>query len=136
MKQIIQETFGGICELKIRSIEEPKVSPFSAIIQTKYVPILPWDWLGEEGFLQNIHPVQLPTVIGYSFTGIVQDVEALRNKKLIGQAVFGANPGGTASELINSQITPIIFPVPKDVSLYYSEFLTCNFNVVAFKLNY
>lgn len=117
MKQIIQKNFNGIDNLEIVETTNIKKSPFSAIIKTKYIPILPWDWMGEEGRLQGIHPVQLPTTIGYSFSGIVQEVGSLRNQKLVGQAVFGANPGGTASEVINSQIPPIIFPVPKGVSL-------------------
>lgn len=117
MKQIIQKSFNGIDDLKIVEATNIKKSPFSAIIKTKYIPVLPWDWMGEEGRLQGIHPVQLPTTIGYSFSGIVQEVGSLRNRKLVGQAVFGANPGGTASEAINSQIPPIIFPIPKGVSL-------------------
>lgn len=117
MKQIIQKSFNGIDDLKIVEATNIKKSPFSAIIKTKYIPVLPWDWMGEEGRLQGIHPVQLPTTIGYSFSGIVQEVASLRNRKLVGQAVFGANPGGTASEVINSQIPPIIFPIPKGVSL-------------------
>ncbi|WP_412989392.1 NADP-dependent oxidoreductase [Pediococcus siamensis] len=117
MKRIIQENFGGIEGLQIRTVPKPRVTPFSALIKTSYVPILPWDWKGEAGELQAIHPVRLPTTIGYSFSGIVEEVGALRNQKLVGQAVFGANPGGTASEWINSQTPPIIFPVPQGVSL-------------------
>ncbi|MDV7693982.1 hypothetical protein A7K95_09695 [Pediococcus parvulus] len=117
MKQIVQRSFDGIEALKIESGDSPKKSPFSAIIETKYVPILPWDWMGEAGQLQSIHSVQLPKVIGYSFSGIVKDVGALRNRKLIDQPVFGANPSGTASEIINSLIPPIIFPIPTNVSL-------------------
>ncbi|BAP85813.1 NADPH:quinone reductase [Paucilactobacillus hokkaidonensis JCM 18461] len=49
MKQIIQDSFNGIDALKIVDKTQPTKSPFSAIVENKYVPVLPWDWLSEEG---------------------------------------------------------------------------------------
>lgn len=107
----------GIDALRITETAPPIKTPFSVIIENKYTPVLPWDWLSEEGQLQSIHPVSLPTTIGFSFAGVVREVGLLRNTDLIGKAVFGANPGGTASELINSQIPPLLFEVPTGVDL-------------------
>ncbi|WP_137597754.1 quinone oxidoreductase family protein [Paucilactobacillus kaifaensis] len=117
MKRITQNSFTGIEALTITETAPPIKTPFSAIIENKYTPVLPWDWLSEKGQLQSIHPVNLPTTIGFSFAGIVREVGLLRNTNLIGKAVFGANPGGTAGELVNSQIPPLLFEIPTGVDL-------------------
>lgn len=117
MKKIVQTSFTGIDALTIAETPTPTKSPFSVMVENKYIPVLPWDWLSETGRLQAIHPVSLPTTIGFSFAGIVRDVGLLRNAKLIDRPVFGANPGGTASEIVNSQIPPLLFEIPTGVTL-------------------
>lgn len=41
----------------------------------------------------------------------------MRNTNLIGKSVFGANPGGTASEVINAQIPLLLFEIPNGITL-------------------
>ncbi|MCO6543329.1 MAG: zinc-binding alcohol dehydrogenase family protein [Lactobacillus sp.] len=117
MKAVIQSSFEGITALKLRDILEPHMSAMSVLIKNRYTPVIPWDWLSEEGQLQNFNPVKLPRIIGYSFGGIVEKVGALRNQKLLGKKVFGFNPQGTHTQLINSQIPPLLIEVPTKVSL-------------------
>lgn len=117
MQAIIQDSFNGISDLKIKEVSDPKASPLSAIIETKYTPVLPYDWRTESGELKNIRPVKLPIVIGYGFAGIVDNVGSLRNKSLIGKKVIGASLSGSASTIVDSRIPPILFPVPDNVEL-------------------
>ncbi|BDZ30829.1 zinc-binding dehydrogenase [Lactiplantibacillus sp. WILCCON 0030] len=117
MKTIQQVSYQGSQDLRIQSVKEPTLTPLSAIVRTKFTPVLPYDWLTEEGKLQQIRPVQLPITIGYGFAGIVERVGLLRDKNLIGKRVIGTNPAGANSELINSMLPPLLFEVPANVSL-------------------
>lgn len=117
MQAIIQDSFNGIEDLKIKEIADPKISPLSVLVETKYTPVLPYDWRTESGELQNIRPLRLPIIIGYGFGGIVKNVGSLRNIKLIGQKVIGASMSGSNSALIDSKIPPLLFKVPDKVDL-------------------
>lgn len=117
MNGIVQQDYTGISGLKIKSLPDPVKHPLSAIIETRFTPVLPYDILIEEGKLSDLKPVKLPMVIGYGFGGIVQDVGELRDRDLIGQKVIGATLNGSNSELINSTIPPLLFRVPDGVTL-------------------
>ncbi|KRK63559.1 hypothetical protein FC72_GL001466 [Companilactobacillus tucceti DSM 20183] len=117
MEAIIQDSYNGIDDLKIKEVEEPKLSPFSALVETKYTPVLPYDWRTETGELQMIRPVKLPIVIGYGFGGIVKSVGSLRNNNLVGQKVIGASISGSNSTLVDSKMPPLLFKVPEGVDL-------------------
>lgn len=71
MKQIIQTNYSGIDGLKIVDKPKPAVSPLSALVQVKYTPVLPYDWMTEEGKLKQMRPVKLPLTVGYAFAGVV-----------------------------------------------------------------
>ncbi|MFD1418300.1 NADP-dependent oxidoreductase [Companilactobacillus keshanensis] len=117
MQAIIQDSYNGIDDLKIREVTDPKLSPLSVLIETKFTPVLPYDWRTETGELQNIRPVKLPMVIGYGFSGVVKNVGSLRNNNLIGQKVIGASISGSNSTLVDSRIPPLLFKVPENVDL-------------------
>lgn len=117
MKVIQQVSFAGIDAIRDVEIPDPKLSPMTALVETAYVPVLPWDVMTEKGDLQNMRPVQLPLVIGYGFSGVVSKVGALRSSNLIGQRVIGANPAGAMQERIASNLPPLLFKVPDNVRL-------------------
>lgn len=117
MQAIIQDTYDGIEGLKVKEISDPKVSPLSALIETKFTPVLPYDWRTENGELKSIRPVKLPIVIGYGFGGIIKDVGSLRSNNLIGQKVIGATMSGSNSTFVDSRIPPLLFKVPESVDL-------------------
>ncbi|MQS53038.1 zinc-binding dehydrogenase [Companilactobacillus mishanensis] len=117
MQAIIQESFNGIEDLKIKSINEPRVGPLSALIETKYTPVLPYDWRTETGELRNIRPVNLPITIGYSFSGVVKETGIMARKNLIGRKVIGVSQSGTSQQLNNILVSPFLFTLPDDVSL-------------------
>ncbi|MQS89802.1 zinc-binding dehydrogenase [Companilactobacillus mishanensis] len=118
MQTIIQETFNGIDDLKIKNINEPKVGPFSALVETKYTPVLPYDWRTETGELRNIRPVKLPITIGYSLSGIVKDTGIMVGNKLIGRKVIGVSQSGTSQQINNVFISPFLFTLPDNVSSF------------------
>ncbi len=117
MRAIIQKSYNGINDLAIETVADPTLSPLSAIIRTKFTPILPYNWMTEEGALMDIRPTKLPMVIGYGFAGVVEKVGMLRNSHLVGKRVIGANMSGSNAELINSQLPPLLFEVPDAVKL-------------------
>lgn len=117
MQAIIQETYNGISDLKIQKVPDPRLSPLSVLVRTKYTPVLPYDWRTETGELKQIRPVKLPIIIGYGFAGMVENVGKLRSKELIGKKVIGASMSGSSSTIIDSRIPPLLFPVPENVEL-------------------
>lgn len=117
MKAVIQNDYSGVAGLQIKNIDEGKASPLSAVIENKYVPVLPYDWMTEYGQLRGMRSVKLPMIIGYGFGGVVSKVGMLRDKHLVGKKVIGANPSGSAQEVINSQLPPLLFEVPDNVAL-------------------
>ncbi|AKP67562.1 hypothetical protein [Companilactobacillus ginsenosidimutans] len=117
MQAILQESFNGIEDLKIRNVVEPKISPFTALVETKFTPVLPYDWRTELGELQAIRPVKLPFTIGYSFSGIVRGTGALASKSLIGKNVIGVSQSGTSQQFNRVLVSPILFTLPDNVSL-------------------
>ncbi|WP_125591294.1 NADP-dependent oxidoreductase [Companilactobacillus jidongensis] len=117
MQAIIQDSYNGISDLKIGERADPSISPLSVIVQTKYTPVLPYDWRTETGELKSIRPVKLPIIIGYGFAGIVESVGSLRNNDLIGKKVIGASMTGSSSTIIDSRIPPLLFQVPDNVEL-------------------
>ena len=135
MKAIIQKTYQGIDDLTIKEVADPQLSPMSAIIRTKYTPVLPYDWMTEEGRLKNLRPVKLPMVIGYSFSGIVERVGFLRDKNLIGQKVIGASMSGSNQSLIDSKIPPLLFKVPDQVSLKSAATIIGGADAAKFAIN-
>lgn len=117
MKAIIQSDYSGIKGLTIEEKKMSSMTPLSAIVKNKYIPVLPYDWMTEDGLLKGMRSVRLPMVIGYGFSGIVEKTGVLRDKKLIGKKVIGVQPTGSAKEYINSQVPPLLFKVPKNVEL-------------------
>lgn len=117
MEAIVQANYDGIDGLQIANLANPEKSPVSAIIETQYTPVLPYDILTEEGKLKGLRPTKLPMIVGYGFGGQVKEVGLLRDNHLVSQNVIGANLGGSNSEIINSSIPPLLFQVPENVSL-------------------
>ena len=54
MKAIIQTDYTGISGLQIVERPTPKLTPMTALIQTKFTQVLPYDILTEEGKPKNI----------------------------------------------------------------------------------
>ena len=117
MQGIVQHNYQGIEGLQIETLDEGALTPLSVMIRNKFVPVLPYDWETEMGLLTDIRPVQLPIVIGYGFGGIVEQAGRLRHSNLVGQRVIGMQPNGSAQEIINHKIPPLLFKVPDQVTL-------------------
>ncbi|WP_146042837.1 zinc-binding alcohol dehydrogenase family protein [Lactobacillus sp. HT06-2] len=110
MKAIIQSALN---QVQLTDIQEPKFSPISLEIETKYAPFLRYDLLKLNGTV----PAQLPQVMGYSATGIVTKAGSLRSKSLLHQKVLVLNPWGTFQEKSISNIPPLTIPITDGVAL-------------------
>ncbi|MFD1429334.1 NADP-dependent oxidoreductase [Lacticaseibacillus mingshuiensis] len=117
MKAIIQRNFEGIAALQIGDVKQPPVTPITALIKTAFTPVIPYDWMTEEGRLKDLRPVHLPMVIGYGFSGVVTAVGALRSPALVGKRVIGLSQNGTSQEYNANHIPPLLIEVPDQVSL-------------------
>lgn len=117
MQAIVQESYQGIGALQLTSQPTPRLNPLTVRVETRYTPVMPYDVLTEMGQLKQLRPVKLPIVVGYGFGGIVREVGALRNAKLLNQPVIGAQLSGSHQDQIISTLPPLLFPVPTGVSL-------------------
>lgn len=109
MKAIIQTALN---QIQLTDLQEPRFSPISIQIKTKYVPLLRYDLLKLDGSI----PTKMPAIIGYGATGIVTKVGTLRSNSLLNQRVLVLHPRGTFQEKIVSDIPPLAIPIIDGVS--------------------
>jgi len=118
MQTIVQTSYQGIDALRFDSQPLPRLlNPLAVRVETRYTPVMPYDVLTETGQLKQLRPVRLPIVVGYGFGGIVREVGRLRNRQLLNQPVIGIQLTGSHQEQVLSTLPPLLFPVPKGVSL-------------------
>lgn len=118
MQIIVQTSYQGIDALRFDSQPLPRLlNPLAVRVETRYTPVMPYDVLTETGQLKQLRPVRLPIVVGYGFGGIVREVGRLRNRQLLNQPVIGIQLTGSHQEQVLSTLPPLLFPVPKGVSL-------------------
>lgn len=111
MKAVVQNGF-GLSSVAVTDVDEAPFLPMSAEIETKKVPLLPYDIMKINGELYT----DKQTTLGYGAVGVVTKVGALRSKKLIGQRVIVLDQNGTFKEKIVSNMPPLIIPIPDEVA--------------------
>lgn len=115
MHAVIQKDYNGIDSIQTVNISTPKSSIIGALVDVKYVPVLPWDIKNEKGLLTQMHTSSLPKILGYGFSGTIHDNNIFGPTR--GTRVVGASPNGTYAEIINASIPPYVFLLPDNVSL-------------------
>ncbi|MCI1913269.1 MAG: hypothetical protein LKJ06_09570 [Schleiferilactobacillus harbinensis] len=114
---IIQTDFSGIDGLQIAANPVNQVHGLSTLIQTAYVPVLPWDVLSENGDLPAGEQRSLPQVIGLGGSGWVHRASMLAPQVHAGQRVLALTITGSAATQFSAPVPFYIFPVPDQVSL-------------------
>ncbi len=115
MNSIWQITNRGIDDLQLKSTATPHRTPLGTLIQVTHVLVLPWDLKSERGELQGLTLQRLPHIIGYGFAGIV--LESGLGGPQPGSRVVGITPNGSYAEIVNAPFLPMLFTIPKAVSL-------------------
>lgn len=116
--EIIQQTaFTGADGIQLTTVPDKQPTATQIQLKTAYTPVLPWDWRSATGELAGLNPARPPYVLSYALSGIVTAVGQLRRTTLLGQRLLTVNFHGSAREQNLLAPSPLVLPVPDQVSL-------------------
>src|SRR5437773_1630065 len=73
-----------------RSAPEPKVSAGTILVMIKATGVNPIDWKIREGYMQQMIPLQFPSILGMDFSGVIKQVgEGISSDFKQGDEVYG-----------------------------------------------
>jgi NADPH:quinone reductase-like Zn-dependent oxidoreductase len=76
MKSIQMHRYGSSDVMEInQSTSEPKVTAGKVLVIVKSAGTNPIDWKIREGYMQQMIPLQFPSILGMDFSGIVKQVK-------------------------------------------------------------
>ena len=103
--------YGGIDALKISSVQPPVAGGGQVLVRVHAAGINGLDWKIRNGFLREVFPLQLPTVLGVELAGVVEEVGAGVTRLSQGDRVMGSIRGlGAYAELVavnEANLSPI-----------------------------
>jgi len=74
MQAVILEEYGSEQNLKLSTIQRPKITADQVLIRLHAASVNPIDWKIRQGMLKWILPEQLPAVLGFDVAGEIADV--------------------------------------------------------------
>jgi NADPH:quinone reductase-like Zn-dependent oxidoreductase len=89
MKAIVLHEYGGADKLKYEDWDDPQVSDGQILIRVTAAGINPIDWKIRSGAMKTFMPLQLPTILGYDYSGVVRSVGKGVESYAEGDKVFG-----------------------------------------------
>jgi NADPH:quinone reductase-like Zn-dependent oxidoreductase len=90
MKAYVLNEFGGVENLKLKEIEKPKISEKEVLIKVKAISINPVDVRTRAGYaMAEYLKKDMPLILGWDISGIVEEVGEKVTKFKTGDAVFG-----------------------------------------------
>jgi NADPH:quinone reductase-like Zn-dependent oxidoreductase len=93
--------YGGINALKISSVEAPVAGAGQVLVRVHAAGVNGLDWKIRNGYLREVFPLQLPTVLGVEMAGVVEEVGADVTRFHKGDRVMGPIGGlGAYAELV------------------------------------
>lgn len=88
MKAIVIEGFGGIETLKFQETERPIAKEGEVLVRIKASGVNPVDTKIRQGLLQSRMPNHLPIILGWEFSGIVEDTGFSARRFMPGDEVY------------------------------------------------
>jgi NADPH:quinone reductase-like Zn-dependent oxidoreductase len=99
MKAIVLHEYGGADNLKYEDWDDPRAGDGQILIRVTAAGINPIDWKIRSGAMKTFMPLQLPTILGYDYSGVVRSVGKGVAGYTEGDKVFGRG-GQTYAELL------------------------------------
>src|ERR1700678_1894388 len=99
MKAIVLHEYGGADNLKYEDWDDPRAGDGQILIRVTAAGINPIDWKIRSGAMKTFMPLQLPTILGYDYSGVVHSVGKGVAGYAEGDKVFG-RAGQTYAELL------------------------------------
>jgi NADPH:quinone reductase-like Zn-dependent oxidoreductase len=89
MKAVVLHEYGGPDKLKYEEWDDPQVGDGQILIRVSAAGINPIDWKIRSGAMKNFMPLELPTILGYDYSGDVRSVGKGVEGYAEGDKVFG-----------------------------------------------
>ena len=99
MKAIVLHEYGGPDKLKYEEWDDPQAGAGQILIRVVAAGINPIDWKIRSGAMKTFMPLELPTILGYDYSGVVCSVGKGVEGYAEGDKVFG-RAGKTYAELL------------------------------------
>jgi NADPH:quinone reductase-like Zn-dependent oxidoreductase len=99
MKAVVLHEYGGPDKLKYEEWEDPRAGDGQILIRVTAAGVNPIDWKIRSGAMKDFMPVELPTILGYDYSGVVRSVGKGVEGYAEGDKVFG-RAGKTYAELL------------------------------------
>ncbi|HEY1817842.1 MAG TPA: NADP-dependent oxidoreductase [Kofleriaceae bacterium] len=103
MKAAVLIGFGGVDQLEVRDMPEPKLGPGEVKIRNVATSINPIDWKLREGAKRPGMTLELPAILGRDAAGVVIEVGAGVTRIRVGANVAGPVTGGYAERVVASE---------------------------------
>jgi NADPH:quinone reductase-like Zn-dependent oxidoreductase len=104
MKAIVLHEYGGADNLKYEDWDDPRAGDGQILIRVTAAGINPIDWKIRSGAMKTFMPLQLPTILGYDYSGVVHSVGKGVAGYAEGDKVFGRG-GQTYAEFLLADLT-------------------------------
>src|SRR5580704_10728930 len=89
MKAIVLHEYGGADNLKYEDWDDPQAGDGQILIRVTAAGVNPIDWKIRSGAMKTFMPVELPTILGYDYSGVVRSVGKGVEGYAEGDKVFG-----------------------------------------------
>ena len=89
MKAVVLKEYGGPDQLKYEDWEDPQVGDDQILIRVTAAGVNPIDWKIRSGAMKEFMPLELPTILGYDYSGVVSSVGKSVKGYVEGDKVFG-----------------------------------------------
>lgn len=99
MKAVVLHEYGGPDKLKYEEWDDPRAAEGQILIRVTAAGINPIDWKLRSGAMKDFMPLELPTILGYDYSGVVSSVGKGVEGYAEGDKVFG-RAGRTYAEFL------------------------------------
>ncbi|WP_093175228.1 NADP-dependent oxidoreductase [Pseudovibrio sp. Tun.PSC04-5.I4] len=79
--------YGSMEEIRIETVEMPRITADEVLVKVVATAVNPLDWIFRSGRLQYIIPAKLPITLGWDFSGIITEVGGEISDFAVGDAV-------------------------------------------------
>ncbi|MCT4787517.1 NADP-dependent oxidoreductase [Exiguobacterium aestuarii] len=88
MKAAYIEQYGGSDQFKVGELQQPTIGADDVLIEVHAASVNPVDWKLREGYLKEMLHYEMPLVIGWDVSGVIQEVGANVIELKVGDEVF------------------------------------------------
>ena len=99
MKAVVLHEYGGPDQLKYEEWDDPQAGDGQILIRVVAAGVNPIDWKIRSGAMKAFMPLELPTILGYDYSGVVRSVGKGVEGFAVGDKVFG-RAGRTYAEFL------------------------------------